>query len=388
MFDPNAIEVDLSTPSQTTAHQSPRRGKHKIFIGMSPGVGKTYKMLEEAHTLKGEGIDVVIGLIETHGRRETIDKSQGLEMVPLRSINNLLEMDTVAIIERSPQLVLIDELAHTNIPNSDREKRYQDVEFVLNAGINVYSTLNIQHIESLNDIVARITSVIVRERVPDRILDAADQIVVVDVTPETLQERLRDGKIYAPEKIEQSLNNFFHRRNLIALRELALREVADTLEEEKKRNPHEQVCNIHERILVCVSTYPNSVQLIRRGARIAGYMNAKFYALFINHPDRFLTKEESLHVENCQRLCQEFEGEFLQVKSTNIVESIAIVAEQQRITQIVIGESQQSRWRQLLRGSFTQDIMRRIRKKNIDLHIIATEKGGTKSISKLVRKSS
>jgi len=388
MFNPNAIEVDLSTPPQTTAYQSPRRGKHKIFIGMSPGVGKTYKMLEEAHTLKGEGIDVVIGLVETHERRETIDKSLGLEKVPLRSINNLLEMDTAAIIERSPQLVLIDELAHTNVPGSDREKRYQDVEFVLNAGINVYSTLNIQHIESLNDIVARITSVIVRERVPDRVLDAADQIVVVDVTPETLQERLLDGKIYAPEKIEQSLNNFFHRRNLIALRELALREVADTLEEEKKRNPHEQVCNIHERVLVCVSTYPNSVQLIRRGARIAGYMNAKFYALFINHPDRFLTKEESLHVENCQRLCQEFEGEFLQVKSTNIVESIAIVAEQQRITQIVIGESQQSRWKQLLRGSFTQEIMRRIRKKNIDLHVISTEKESTKSISKLVRKSS
>ncbi len=388
MFDPNAIEVDLSTPSPTTTYQSHRRGKHKIFIGMSPGVGKTYKMLEEAHTLKGEGIDVVIGLVETHGRRETIDKSLGLEKVPLRSVNNLLEMDTTAIIERSPQLVLIDELAHTNVPGSDREKRYQDVDFVLNAGINVYSTLNIQHIESLNDIVARITSVIVRERVPDRILDAADQIVVVDVTPETLQERLRDGKIYAPEKIEQSLSNFFHRRNLIALRELALREVADTLEDEKKRNPHEQVCNIHERVLVCVSTYPNSVQLIRRGARIAGYMNAKFYALFINHPDRFLTKGESLHIETCQRLCQEFEGEFLQVKSTNIVEAIAIVADQQRITQIVIGESQQSRWKQLLRGSFTQDIMRRIRKKNIDLHIIATEKGSTKSISKLVRKSS
>lgn len=382
MFDPNAIEVDLSTPAQTTG-QSPRRGKHKIFIGMSPGVGKTYKMLEEAHTLKSEGIDVVIGLVETHGRRETIEKSQGLEVVPLRSFNTLSEMDTMAIIERSPQLVLIDELAHTNVPNSDREKRYQDVEFVLNAGINVYSTLNIQHIESLNDIVARITSVIVRERVPDRILEAADQIVVVDVTPETLQERLREGKIYAPEKIEQSLTNFFHRRNLIALRELALREVADTLEEEKRRNPHGQTCNIHERILVCVSTYPNSAQLIRRGARIAGYMNAKFYALFINHPDRFLTKEESLYVETCEQLCTEFEGEFLRVKSDNITEAIAITAEEQRITQIVIGESQQSRWRQLLRGSFTQDIMRRIHKKNIDLHIIATEKEAPRSISKL-----
>ncbi len=373
MFDPN----EISSPPVPTSLSAPtaRCGQHKIFIGMSPGVGKTYKMLQEAHALKAEGVDVVIGLLETHGRKATIDQAVGLEMVPRQLLNGRSEMDTAAIIARSPQLVLIDELAHTNLPGADREKRYQDVEVVLQAGIDVYSTLNIQHIESLNDVVARITSVVVRERVPDRLLEAADQVVVVDVTPETLQERLREGKIYAPDKIEQSLNNFFQRRHLIALRELALREVADTVEgESNSHEPLGQVCNIHERVLVCISTYPNSAQLIRRGARIASYMNARFYTMFVDHPDRFLSKTDSLHVETCERLCREFNGEFLRVKSPDVAAMIAQVAEAQRITQIVIGESQQSRWRHLLRGSFTQRIMRRIWQKRIDLHVIATEK--------------
>ena len=283
-----------------TYDRTPRRGKHKIFIGMAPGVGKTFRMLEEGHRLKSEGIDVVIGLLETHGRKETAAKGEGLEIVPkkqmLRGEKILNEMDTDAVIERRPQLALIDELAHTNIPGSLREKRYQDVEEILKAGIDVFSTLNIQHIESLNDLVARITGVVVRERVPDRVLESADEIGVVDVTPETLEERLLEGKIYAPEKIEQSLENFFQRRHLIALRELALREVADNVEDDAATLKG-QSCNIHERVLVCLSTYPNSLQLLRRGARIASYMNAQFYAVFVNDPDRFLTKAESLHVE-------------------------------------------------------------------------------------------
>jgi two-component system sensor histidine kinase KdpD len=362
-----------------------RRGKHKIFIGMAPGVGKTFRMLEEAHRLKEEGIDVVIGLLETHGRKETAEKAEGLEIVPckqmLRGEKILTEMDVDAIIERSPQLALIDELAHTNVPGSLREKRYQDVDVILAAGIDVYSTLNIQHIESLNDLVARITGVIVRERIPDRILEEADEVVVVDVTPETLQERLQEGKIYAPEKIQQSLNNFFQRRHLIALRELALREVADNVEEQAMALNASYgvdsslvgpVCNIHERVMVCVSTYPNSVQLLRRGWRIASYMNAPFYGLFVNDPDRFLTKAETLHVETCEKLCKEFGGQFLRVNSQNVVKAISDVAKEYRITQIVLGESQQSRWKLLLRGSLTQQIMRSL--KHIDLHIIATEK--------------
>ncbi|MEP6514870.1 universal stress protein [Microcoleus vaginatus] len=360
-----------------TYDRTPRRGKHKIFIGMAPGVGKTFRMLEEGHSLKSEGIDVVIGLLETHGRKETAAKGEGLEIVPkkqmLRREKILTEMDTEAVIARRPQLALIDELAHTNIPGSLREKRYQDVEQILNAGIDVFSTLNIQHIESLNDLVARITGVVVRERVPDRVLEDADEIVVVDVTPETLEERLLEGKIYAPEKIEQSLENFFQRRHLIALRELALREVADTVEDDAATLKG-QSCNIHERVLVCISTYPNSLQLLRRGARIASYMNAPFYAVFVNDPDRFLTKAESLHVETCEKLCQEFNGQFLRVNGTNIAKAISEVAKQYRITQIVIGESQQSRWKLLLRGSLTQQLVRSL--KHVDLHIIATEKSG------------
>ncbi|WP_373526852.1 universal stress protein [Nostoc sp.] len=354
-----------------------RRGKHKIFIGMAPGVGKTYRMLEEGHSLKHEGFDVVVGLLETHGRKETTEKSQGLEILPRKQYFQdeltLTEMDTDTILKRSPQLVLIDELAHTNVPGSPREKRYEDVEVVLAAGIDVYSTMNVQHLESLNDLVARITGVVVRERVPDRILDEADEVVLIDVTPETLQERLLEGKIYAPQKIQQSLENFFQRRNLIALRELALREVADNVEGNAiATTPNGQSCNIHERVLVCISTYPNSVQLLRRGARLAGYMNAPLYSLFVANPERFLTKEESLHIYTCEKLCKEFEGTFIHITNTNVADAIAEVAEKYRITQIVIGESQRSRWQMLLKGSLTQKLVRLL--KNIDLHIISSEK--------------
>jgi two-component system, OmpR family, sensor histidine kinase KdpD len=355
------------------------RGKHKIFIGMAPGVGKTYKMLEEGKQLKAEGTDVVIGLLETHNREETAAKAAGLEMVPRATHQfsglTFTEMDTDAIIARSPQLALIDELAHTNVPGSPREKRYQDVELILAAGIDVYSTLNIQHLESLNDLVARITGIVVRERIPDRILEEADEVLVVDVTPETLEERLQEGKIYALEKVDRALHNFFQRRNLIALRELALREVADNIEDnaiaqpKSGYNPH---CTIQERILVCVSTNPNSVQLLRRSARIASYMNAKFYCLFVADPDRFLTKAESLYLETCQRLTEEFEGEFLRINEQNVARAIATVVREYRISQIVLGATARSRWQLLFRGSLLQRLLKQL--KNVDFHIIASEK--------------
>ncbi|MBE9007707.1 universal stress protein [Fortiea sp. LEGE XX443] len=369
-----------------------RRGKHKIFIGMAPGVGKTYRMLEEGKALKQEGIDVIIGLLETHGRKETAEKAEGLEIIPRKEISRggltLTEMDTESILQRclttsryasTSQLVLIDELAHTNVPGSLREKRYQDVEVILAAGIDVYSTMNVQHLESLNDLVARITGVVVRERVPDRILEEADEVVVVDVTPETLQERLLEGKIYAQPKIQQALDNFFQRRNLIALRELALREVADNIEEDAiASTPNGQFYNIHERVLVCISTYPNSLQLLRRGARLANYMNAPLYVVFVADPDRFLSKEETLHIHNCEKLCQEFAGTFIRVTNSNIAQAIAEVAEKYRITQIVIGESQRSRWQILIKGSLTQKLVRLL--KNIDIHIIASDKQSSAKI--------
>lgn len=355
-----------------------KRGRHKIFIGMAPGVGKTYRMLQEGQNLKQQGIDVIIGFLETHNRQETIAQANGLEIIPRYSVtcNNLVltEMDTPAIIQRQPQLALIDELAHTNIPSSQCEKRYQDVEKILKAGIDVYSTVNIQHLESLNDLVARITGVVVRERIPDRILEEAHEVLVVDVTAETLEERLLQGKIYAPDKINTSLSNFFQRRNLIALRELALREVANTVEEEGEQSLSlSSICPIQERVLVCVSTYPNALRLLRRGARIANYMNAPLFVLFVENPDHFLSKVESLHLETCQQLCQEFGGNFLRIKSYDVPKVIAEVAAQEKITQIVIGESLQSRWKQFFKGSFTQKIMKLISNRQIDLHIIATE---------------
>ena len=373
MFPPNTLSPDSSYI------RTAKRGKHKIFIGMAPGVGKTYRMLEEAHQLKQDGIDVVIGFLETHGRKDTALKALELEVIPRKVILhkniNLEEMDTDGILSRSPQLVLVDELAHTNIPGSTREKRYQDVELILADGIDVYSTVNIQHLESLNDLVAKITGVVVRERIPDLLLDEANAVVVIDVTPETLEERLREGKIYAPDKIEQSLENFFQRRNLIALRELALREVADTVEEEANTSiSGGQVCNVHERVLVCVSTYPNSIQLLRRGARLTNYMNARLYTVFIADPERFLSKAESLHIDTCEKLCKEFAGEFIHVKSNSVPKTIAQVAANHHITQIVIGESQQPRWKRFFKRSFTQQLLELIRDQKIDLHIIGTEK--------------
>lgn len=367
-----------SANSKTDKHYqaSKRRGKHKIFIGMAPGVGKTYRMLQEAAELREGGIDVVVGLVETHGRQETIDKTHGFEMVPLLeslySGVTLREMNTEAILERRPQLVLIDELAHTNVPGSPREKRYQDVEMVLEAGIDVHSTVNIQHLESLNDLVAKITSVVVRERIPDRILDEATEVVVVDVTPETLQERLQEGKIYAPEKIEKSLENFFQRRHLVALRELALREVADNIEAGADSSPHGHVCSVHERVLVCVSTYPNSLQLLRRGARAATQLHARFYAVFVSNPERFLNKQESLHVEMCEEFCKQMGGEFIRVEGHDVTKAIAEVAQANRITQIILGQTQKSRWQLLFKSSPMQELMKYL--KDVDLHIIADEK--------------
>ena len=361
-----------SEPVRSAYEGARRRGKHRIYIGMAPGVGKTYRMLREGEALRKDGIDVVVGLLETHGRQETAQQAEGLERVPLKMVihrdRTLQEMDTDAILTRAPQLALVDELAHTNVPGSVRSKRYQDVNVLLEAGIDVFSTVNIQHIDSLNDLVAKLTGIVVRERIPDSVLDEADEVIVVDVTPETLQERLREGKIYAPEKIEQSLRNFFKQRNLIALRELAFREVADNLEESV--DVEARFYSVQERVLVCVSTQADSSRLLRRGARIANYMKAKLYAVFVEHPDRFITKDESLYLEMCEHYCKEVGGEFLRVKGGNVPEAIAEVARKNLVTQVVLGQSQKSRWRLFLRGSTVQQLMRHLRA--VDLHIIST----------------
>jgi two-component system sensor histidine kinase KdpD len=362
-----------------------RRGKHKIFIGMAPGVGKTYKMLEEAHHLKHDGIDVVIGWLETHQREETATKAEGLEVIPRKIIQAgeliLTQMDTNAILERQPQLVLIDELAHINIPGSERDRRYQDVEVILGAGIDVYSTVNIQHLEKHRNLVMQMTGIVVQESIPERLLEVAKEVVVVDVTPERLNERLLDGKIYPLDEIEQCWQNLFQRRNLLLLRELALREVADKIEQERIQEANQlgihgdavtHACCIHERILVCISLEVNSLELIHRGAKMADYMNAPFYVMLVQNSDSVLASKEQQYLEKCVSLLQDLKGEFLQVSDRNVAEAITEVAKSYRITQVVLGQTHRSKWQILLGGSLINQLVRSLTQ--VDIHIIAIEK--------------
>ncbi len=352
------------------------RGRHKLFIGMAPGVGKTFRMLQEGQQLLRDGTDVVIGVLETHGRADTAAQAEGLERVPLRRFLHqgvwLEELDLEAVLMRCPQLVLVDELAHTNAPGSERTKRWQDVEHLLAAGLDVYSTVNIQHLESLNDLVAQLTGVVVRERLPDRVLEQADEVVLVDVTPETLQERLRSGKVYASEKVGQALANFFQRRNLVALRELALREVADRVDDESTPES-----SLRERVMVCLSTHPASKRLLRRAARLAGFMDAPLLVVMVLNPHAFLSRDESALLEECIRLSEDFGGEFLRIDSDDVLGSIASVAIERRITQIVMGQSPRSRGRALLGRSLAEKLQRRLVGRHVDLHLIADDPSPT-----------
>ena len=348
-----------------------RRGRHKVFIGMAPGVGKTCRMLQEGKEALQEGTDVVIGLLETHGRLDTAREAEGLEQVPRKRLRyqeiDLEEMDVAAVLARHPQLVLVDELAHTNVPGSDREKRWQDVEMLLISGIDVYSTVNIQHLESLNDLVAELTGVVVRERMPNRVLALADEVVLVDVTPETLQERLRDGKIYAPEKVGQALANFFQRRHLVALRELSLREVADRVENDVLPS----MTPLRERVMVCVANHQTSKRLLRRAARLAAAMDAPLLALTVHDPNRFLSREELLIQAECRQLCDDVGGTFLREESAEILPTIARVAQEKRITQIVLGQTMRPRFKTMLRRPLSERLQHQLRGLGIDLHLIA-----------------
>lgn len=324
-----------------------QHGKHKVFIGMAPGVGKTYKMLEEAHRLKQDGVDVVIGFLETHDRPDTIHKAIGLEVADLNEI-----------IVRQPQLVLIDELA----------QHYQMIQSILAAGIDVYSTVNIQEFAHLRTAIVELTSIQLNGQLPESFLRQADEVVVVDVTPETLEERLLSGKIYPLDQIDQTTRSMFLRGRLAALRELALREVADQIEELREADQHCGCC-IHERVLVCVSTHPNSLRLIQRGARLAACMNAPLYVLYVG--GRSLSATESRCLASCDRLCQKFAGRFLQLTGDDPVEEIVKAANTHRITQIVLGQTQRSRLSTLFQGSLIHRLVRSL--KQVDLHIISSK---------------
>lgn len=357
-----------------------KRGKLKLYIGSAPGVGKTYRMLQEAHELKKEGIDVVIGLVETHNRKETMDLIGDLEMIPKKKIEYkgriLEEMDAERIIGRAPDVVIIDELAHTNVKTSLREKRYMDVEAILNEGINVLSAVNIQHLESLFDIVEQITGVKVRERVPDKMLQLAHEIILIDVTPEILRKRLKEGKIYETSKIDQALQNFFTKSNLASLRELALREVADDVDERiekaKNRNGTCASSGICEKIMVCVQHSGNSEKLIRRGWRVANRLKTELIVLHVSNARALKDPDEKLR--NWQRLSTEFNAKFIVEHQGQrpIAKVIADVAISHSVTQIILGQSARSRIEEVMKGSIVNTIMRNV--SGIDIHIISDEK--------------
>lgn len=379
---PAETAQDESNPSITlpegAVRKACKRGHHKIIIGAAPGVGKTYRMLQEAHHLLKIGVDVVVGLVETHGRQETEALLDGLTLIPRQKIAYktifLEEMDKEAILTRQPKTVLIDELAHTNVKGSQHGKRYEDVEEILNAGVNVISTVNIQHIESLNDLVSRITGIQVNERVPDRIIEAADEIVLVDISADELQDRLKKGKIYAKEKIEQSLSNFFKKGNLVALRELALREVANNVEEQAQADPifcPLEATGVHERILVCISTHPEAQRLIRRGYRVADRMCGELMVLYVKLKGKKLPETYLGSLEKHKDLTEELEGKFLEIEASSIVDAVVQVAKEKKVTQIIVGESlRETSVFNPFKPAIPYQIFQRTA--NIDVYIVAT----------------
>lgn len=355
------------------------RGKLKLYVGAAPGVGKSYKMLFDAREMRKEGIDVVIGLIETHGRKETEEAIAELEAVPLKEIHYkgkvFPELNVEAIIKRAPQVVIVDELAHTNIPSSKHKKRYQDVEELLDAGIDVLSAFNIQHLESVHDIVEQITGVKVRERVPDFILQKANEIQLVDVTPEVLRKRLMDGKIYKEEKIGRSLNHFFTLNNLGALRELSLREVADDMDEKISQFTEEPI-GVKEKILVCVQYSSTAEKLIRRGWRMANRLNAELYVLNVEREKiESIAEAKKQVIEEWKTLTNQFEATFLleEAKGSKPADVIIKVAKERQVTQVLLGQSARTRWEEIRKGSIVNEIMRQT--KNIDIHIVADQRG-------------
>lgn len=335
-----------------------QRGRLKIYLGYSAGVGKTYEMLVEAHRLRGSGVDVAAGIVETHGRKETAALLEGLDVIPRKKISyrgiEIEEMDVDAILTRRPEVVLVDELAHTNAPGGRNKKRYQDVEEILSAGIHVISTLNVQHLESLYETVERATGVKVRERIPDRVVATADQIVNVDVTTEDLRQRLTEGKIYVTERIDAALENFFRQVNLEQLRELTLRELAAQIDSRRRELVHEEAASSPDQVMVCLSSRgPNSEALLRYASRLAGRLNRNWYAVYVQ------TRRESPTVidaatqrllSNTLSIAQELGATVFTYKGDDVVKTILRFAKEYRVGHIVIGSTRKRFpfWKRLL----------------------------------------
>ena len=376
---------DPERPSPEALLEAARReerrvGKLRIFVGAAPGVGKTYEMLQQAQARKKDGYDIVVGIVETHGRKETEALLTGLEIVPRRQVHYkgqaLTEMDVDAIITRHPQIVLVDELAHTNVEGSRHPKRYLDIEELMSHGIDVYTTVNIQHIESLNDVVAQITHVRVRETVPDAVFDRADAIELVDLTPDDLIERLKEGKVYVPKQAERALQHFFSPANLTALRELALRRTAERVDEqlltEMQAHAIQGPWAAGERIVVCVSEDPRCAGLVRYAKRLADRLHGPWTALYIEGRRAVqLSEEERDRVADTLRLAETLGGEpvTLPAGSHGIADDVIGYAHAHNVTQIIIGKSTRPRWFEMLHGSVVHDLVRR--SGSISVHVIA-----------------
>ena len=372
-------EIKKSAEDFLNLIKKSRRGKFKIYIGMSAGVGKTYRMLQEAHNLLKNGVNVKVGYIETHGRAETSALMAGLPLIPRKRLfykgKELEEMDVQAIINDRPDVVLVDELAHTNAEGSKNEKRWQDVVDILDAGINVISAVNIQHIESLNDEIRDITGIEVRERVPDRMIQMADEVVNIDLTADELIARLREGKIYKPEKIETAQRNFFQPERLLQLRELALKEVAAQVERKVDVEVSLDRKLRHERFLACISSsHETAKMIIRKTARLASYYNSKWYVLYVQtdseSADR-INLATQRHLINNFKMATELGAEVIQIKSNHISSSIVKAAEERGITTICIGKPHMNLLQLILRTNSFNQLLNKLSKSDIDLIILS-----------------
>ncbi len=345
---------------------------------IAPGVGKTYTALEELHRRKERGTDVVIGFLETHGRLKTTEKAASLEVVARKKIPYkgviIEEMDTDAVIERHPAVALVDELAHTNAPGSKHEKRWQDIEDLLEAGITVISTVNIQHLESLADIVADITGVLVRERVPDRVVDHADEVELIDMAPHALRQRMRHGNIYPPERAERALEHFFNEGNLMALREMALRKMAQVTEQELEEYMHDHNVQTNwaaaERVMVCVDDQSQAQNLIRRGWRMADRYRTELLAVAVATPRwASASPEQKRALEDNLRFAEDLGAEVVRVQGSDVAKALMQVAHDKNVGSIIIGHSRHGRLHEIVRGSIVLNLLRSAG--NVDVHVVA-----------------
>jgi two-component system sensor histidine kinase KdpD len=357
-----------------------RRGRLKLYVGFAAGVGKTWRMLEEAHALRQRGIDVVGALVESHGRPETEALIRDLEVVPRRRFEYrgvaVEEMDLEAVLRRKPTVAVVDEIPHTNAPGSKNRKRWQDVLDLLAAGINVIGALNIQHLESLNDIVQRNTGVRVRETVPDAFLEQADQVVNLDLAVEDLLDRLRTGKIYPPDRIPWALEHFFRDQNLSTLRELSLREVAQSLDRNASRQaPGAPATPAAGRVMVCLSSNPpHAATLLRRGSRMAGRLNTDWYVVYVETPEEApdrIDSEAQRHLHTNMEKAREMGGEFVRLRSEDPATALLDFARTHRVSDVIIGRTHVPFWRRALRRSVVDRLVDGAA--GLDLHIVSFE---------------